>query len=68
MEGHAGNLTTIRMKGDEIVNSTVNSQIVRENQWKKKSSTVIECENIFVTLVEQDKIMLPTKDNTWEVN
>ena len=43
LEGHAGNHTIMKMKGDIIVNASLQSQVSREAQWTKKSSTVVAC-------------------------
>ena len=40
LEGHAGNHVLMRLKGDQIVNHTLNSRLERESAWAAKSSTV----------------------------
>ena len=50
LEGHAGNLALMRLKGDKIVNKCIDSKLEREKKWKKKSSTVVKCEMILRNL------------------
>ena len=40
-EGHAGNYTLMRIKGDDIVNHTLDSRLERESSWTNKSSTIV---------------------------
>ena len=67
MEGHAGNIAMIRLKGDEIVNKCIDSKINSENKWIKKNkySTASKCNNIFAKLVEEDAI---TKANSRNIS
>ena len=66
-EGHAGNYTIMRLKGDEIVNHTLNSRLERENNWTVKSSTISFCDQVLNNNVENDKIFIPTTENTANV-
>ena len=63
MEGHAGNIAMMRLKGDEVVNKCIDSKINREEKWKNKYSTATECNKMFAKLVEQHKIVQPTTGN-----
>ena len=42
MEGHAGNIAMMRLKGDEIVNKCIDSKINSENKWKKQIFNCIQ--------------------------
>ena len=46
LEGHAGNFTLTRMKGDPTVNACLDSQLERESQWSRKSSTIVRCDQV----------------------
>ena len=59
LEGHAGNIAMMRIKGDIIVNKCLDSKINRETKWKKKSSTVVKCNNIVAELVKNNKLIIP---------
>ena len=67
MEGHAGNHLSMKMKGDIVVNAALQSQVSREAQWSRKSSTAAACENMIATCVENDLFLIPTQENTWNV-
>ena len=68
MEEHAGNHTSMRMKGDSVVNAALESQLYRESQWSRKTSTIVACENMVAQCVENNQFMLPTPENTWNVS
>ena len=59
LEGHAGNIAMMSIKGDIIVNKCLDSKINRETKWKKKSSTVVKCNNIVAELVKNNKLIIP---------
>ena len=44
LQGHAGNHTSMKIKGDIIVNASLQYQVSREAHWTKKSSSVVACE------------------------
>ena len=67
LEGHAGNYTLMRLKGDTIVNHTLNSRLERESNWTGKSSTVNICEQFLDQNVQNDLIFIPTSENTSNV-
>ena len=56
VEGNAGNIAMMRLKGDENVNKCIDSKINSENKWKNKYLTASKCNNIFAKLVEEDAI------------
>ena len=66
-ESHAGNYTIMRLKGDEVVNHTLNSRLERESDWTCKSSTITFCDNILKQNIENDQIFIPTPTNTFNV-
>ena len=51
-EGHASNLLLMRLRGDTTVNECIDSKLVRERLWTRKSSTVLKSENITAPIVE----------------
>ena len=57
----------MRLKGDEIVNHTLNRRLERESVWTGKSSTITLCDQIFTQNVQNDKIFIPTTENTFDV-
>ena len=67
LEGHAGNYTSMRLKGDTIVNAALESQVSRESKWSRKSSTIVACESMVAHCVENDLFLLPTPENTWNI-
>jgi hypothetical protein len=67
LEGHAGNHVSMKLKGDSVVNAALQSQVSREAQWSRKSSTVVACENMIVKCVDVDLFLIPTSENTFDV-
>ena len=67
-EGHAGNVTLMKLKGDNTVNTCLNSKLNREAHWKKKSSTAVECNTIFESLVATNAIITTTSQTTLRQN
>ena len=65
LEGHAGNHASMKLKGDSVVKAAIDSQVTRENEWTKKSSTAVTCDQMFATCVEKNQIFVPTSENTW---
>ena len=66
LEGHASNIAIMRLKGDSVVNTCLDSKIKREAKWKKKSSISVKCDQIVAQLVENEKIVLPKVSSTSE--
>ena len=60
MEGHAGNYTLMRIKGDQIVNHTLDSRLERESSWTTKSSTIVQCHRLLEKNIESDNIFIPS--------
>ena len=67
MEGLASNYTSMRMKGESVVNAALEFQLLGESQWSRKSSSIVACENMVVQFVENNQFMLPTPENIWNV-
>ena len=63
MEGPAGNYTLMRIKGDEIVNHTLDNRLERESSWTTKSSTIVQCHRLLEENIENDNIFIPTTQN-----
>ena len=63
LEGHAGNFLNCKVKADKRVNFALESQLSRESQWVRKSSTISQCQDI-VEKVSED-IMIPTPENCY---
>ena len=61
LEGHAGNYMSCKVKADSNVNLALQSQLSRESQWVGKSSTLVQCQNIFDRV--EENIMIPTVNN-----
>ena len=61
--GHLSNYLSSKMKGDPTVQVALNSQLDRESQWKKKSSTVCESDRIINKAVSEGSIFIPSEDN-----
>ena len=57
----------MRLKGDKIVNHTLNSRLERESVWTGKSSTITLCDQILTQNIQNDKIFIPTIENTFDV-
>ena len=60
------NYTSMRLKGDEVVNHILNSRIERESNWKKKSSTTLEADKIFLNNINKNKFIIPQKEASRE--
>ena len=63
LESHASNFLICKVKGDEKVNFALESQISRESQWSRKSSTVVECQSIMNAVAENH--LIPTTENCY---
>ena len=63
MEGHAGNYTLMRIKGDKTVNHTLDSRLERESSWTQKSSTIVQCQQLLEKNIENDSIFIPSPLN-----
>ena len=67
MEGHAGNYTLMRIKGDPIVNHTLDSRLERESCWTNKSSTIVKCQQLLDMNIDNDNIFIPSTQNCPDV-
>ena len=61
LEGHAGNYLACKVKADSNVNLALQSQLSRESQWSRKSSTIVQCQSIYEKV--EETIMIPTNEN-----
>ena len=55
-EGHVSNLVLMRMKGDQTVNACLDSKIEREENWSRKSSSILKSQETIAKLVEKKKL------------
>ena len=62
LEGHAGNLLMCQLKADSNVQLAIESQLSRESVWTRKSSTIVQCQDI-LNIVEEDNIF-PSRQNS----
>ena len=58
-EATVNNYTLMRLKGDSMVNHTLDSRLERESGWKKKSSTIVEANTIYTKNIELNKFSAP---------
>ena len=58
LEGHAANYLSCKLKSDSNVQLAIESQLSRESQW---TSTIVQCENIFQQVSEDN--LIPTPEN-----
>ena len=63
MEGHAGNLLICKLKADETVQLAIESQLARETNWTRKSSTIVQCQEIID--IVSDNFFPPTTTNCY---
>ena len=56
-EGHAGNYSLMRIKGDKIVNQALDSRLERESNWINKSSTILQCHQILEQNIQNEMII-----------
>ena len=59
LETYAGTYSTIRLKGDRIVNHDLDSRLERETNWKRKFSTIKPVNDIFQENVSCGWITIP---------
>ena len=56
--------TNIKLSSsDPVVKEALECQLSREGKWKKKSSTSVQCQEIFEQL--QEECNIPTPENTY---
>ena len=63
MEGHAGNYLNCKVKADAQVKLALDSQLSREMQWVGKSSTIVQCQEIYEKV--SDEMLIPTRENCY---
>ena len=59
LQGHVGNFINSTLKADSAVKHAINSSIYREKQWTRKSSTIVQCDQILDKLSETEHIPAP---------
>ena len=60
-EAHMNSFISLKLSEDPVVREAVACQLVREGAWVKKSSTAVECQDMFDKLSENNPI--PTHDS-----
>jgi hypothetical protein len=53
----------MRVRGDPVVQVTLDAAVAREEVWTRKSSTICECSDIFSEVSETN--FVPTPTNTF---
>jgi hypothetical protein len=59
IEAHAGTYSTIRLKGDTLVNHALDSRLERESEWTRKFSTIKTVHDIFQENITSGQITYP---------
>jgi len=59
-ESHAINYTSIRIKGDQIVNKALDAKVSREGQWIRKQSAAVQLEPVIVDAIAEIDDKCPT--------
>ena len=60
-KSHINSFISLKLSDDPVVRQTVACQLEREGAWVKKSSTAVECQEIFEKLSETKSIPMPGK-------
>ena len=63
LEGHLGAYINTKLVADEDTREALKSAEEREAAWTKKSSTIIQCKEIFTEMKEEENCRIPTPDN-----
>ena len=63
MEGHAGNYLNCKVKADAQVKLALDSQLSREMQWVGKSSTIVQCQEIYEKV--SDEMLIHSSKNCY---
>ena len=62
LEAHVSSYISLKLTEDPVVKEAMSCQLEREGAWKKKSSTAMECQQIFERISTNHSI--PSKENT----
>ena len=62
LEGHIGSYINSKLIGDPVVKHALECAEEREGQWVNKSSTIVQCKEIFENMKEDN--FVPTVENT----
>ena len=57
-EAHIGTYTMIKLNGDQLVNHGLDSRLVRESLWLRKSSTIFEADTTVQSSIEKVNIII----------
>jgi len=63
LEGHLGAYINSKLVSDEDTQEALKSAEEREAEWTRKSSTILQCKDIFTEMKEEMKCSIPTPDN-----
>ena len=63
LEGHLGAYINTKLVADEDTREALKSAEEREAVWTKKSSTIIQCKEIFTEMKEEENCRIPTPDS-----
>ena len=63
LEGHVGAYINSKLVADEDTREALESAEAREAEWTRKSSTIVQCKEIFAEMKEEQKCRIPTPDN-----
>ena len=66
LEGHAGNLLMCKLKADTNVLLAIDSQLSRESEWSRKSSTIVQCQDILDKVQENNSFPTPQNCQNFE--
>ena len=61
LEAHLNSFISLKISEDPVVKEALDCQLQREGSWKKKSSTAMECQDVFEKLSTTH--VIPTKEN-----
>jgi hypothetical protein len=61
LEAHMTSFISLKLTEDPVVKEAVDCQLQREGAWKKKSSTAMECQEIFESISNTN--VIPTREN-----
>ena len=63
-EASTNNFILMRLKGDKNVNHALDSRLEREQNWTRKSSTVVSANKIYLSNLDKGQYVIPGEDFT----
>ena len=63
-EASTNNFILMRLKGDKNVNHALDSRLEREQNWTRKSSTVVSANTIYLSNLDKGQYVIPGEDFT----